>query len=159
MVSAVNQAILANGFVHGLYLLYGECSGSNLPVRQHHMNDLFFKKLRNAVQSRSSTTLVLLSPAFEKMPLPMQRYDEPFLPFGKAIIDATHDLVAGYVFDLEAYLIPGAAGMIALERTISYLPSDLIEVLPGAFSTTAMTPGITLTMNTDSISGGRPALI
>lgn len=123
------------------------------------MNDLFFQKLQNAVQSRATATLVLLSPGFERMPLPLQRYDEPFLPFGKAIIDATHDLTAGYVFDLEAYLLPGAAGIIALERTISYVPSELVTVLHGTFLTTVMTSGIRLSMNSDSVTVGRRALI
>ena len=89
----------------------------------------------------------------------MQRYDEPFLPFGKALIDTTKDLVAGYVFDLEAYLVPGAAGMIALERTIGYVPSDLVTILHGGFLTAAMTSGMSMTMNSDSITVAQPALI
>lgn len=89
----------------------------------------------------------------------MQRYDEPFLPFGKDLIAATRDLVAGYVFDLEAYLVPGAAGIIALERTISYVPSDLVTVLHGTFVTPAIISMPYLPMNVDSITLGQHHLI
>ncbi len=64
----------------------------------------------------------------------MQRHDDPFLPFGKAIIDATHDLCCAYVFDLAAYLSLGASGAIALERTIAYVPAPLIKILDGPFT-------------------------
>ena len=71
----------------------------------------------------------MLIPRLTKMPLPIQRYDDPFLPFGKAIIDATRDLVCAYVFDLAAYLALGAAGAVALERTIAYVGDDDVTVL------------------------------
>jgi hypothetical protein len=65
--------------------------------------------------------------------MPLQSYDDPFLPFGKAIIAATRDLVRAYVFDLAAYLALGAAGAVALERTIAYVGEDNLTVLHGAF--------------------------
>lgn len=49
-------------------------------------------KLAKLQQDRTTNLALILSPLLARMPLPMQRYDEPFLPFGKAIIDATHDL-------------------------------------------------------------------
>ncbi|MCZ2095260.1 MAG: hypothetical protein LC121_03120 [Anaerolineae bacterium] len=56
------------------------------------------------------------------------------MPFGKAIIDATRDLVFGYVFDLAAYLALGAAGAIALERTVAYARAGgSAAILHGAF--------------------------
>lgn len=77
----------------------------------------------------------MLSPVLAQMPLPVQSYDEPFLPFGKTIVDATRDLVAGYVFDLAAYLALGAAGAIALERTIAYARvGGSLTILQGAFA-------------------------
>jgi hypothetical protein len=80
--------------------------------------------------------VVMLAPRLLRMPLPIQRYDDPFLPFGKAIIAATRDLVCGYMFDLAAYMALGAAGMVALERTIAYAggSSDVITLLHGPFS-------------------------
>jgi hypothetical protein len=60
----------------------------------------FYDKLRAAQSQRESDLALLLAPKLAKMPLPIARYDDPFLPFGKAIIDATRDLVCAYVFDL-----------------------------------------------------------
>lgn len=76
---------------------------------------------------------LLLAPRLAQMPLPMQRFDDPLLPFGKALIDATRDLVCAYVFDLSAYLAPGASGVVALERTIRYAGGSAVTVLHGAF--------------------------
>ena len=91
-----------------------------------------------AIQQQKNTTLALtLAPRVLQMPSPIQKYDDPFLPFGKAIIDATHDLVCAYLFDLASYLSLGAAGAIALERTIAYAKAgqDVLTILHGRFTT------------------------
>jgi hypothetical protein len=95
------------------------------------MASSFAEKL-TAICHRSDIIL-LMSPLLSKLPLPIQRYDDPFLPFGKAIINATQDMVCGYMFDLAAYLALGAAGIIALERTLPYIDSALIRILHGPF--------------------------
>lgn len=91
-------------------------------------------RLQAVQQSHRSTLAIGLSPLLERMPYPMQRHDDPFLPFGKAIIDATHDLTSAYVFDLAAYLSAGASGAIALERTIAYVPAPVLKILHGPFT-------------------------
>ncbi len=78
---------------------------------------------------------LLLKPIITRMPGQIQKYDDPFLPFGKAVIAATHDLVGAYVFDCAAYLSIGAAGAIALERTIAFAHGDALTVLHGPFAT------------------------
>ena len=78
--------------------------------------------------------MLRLAPRLQKLPLPMQRYDDPFLPYGKAIIEATRDLVCAYVFDLAAYLALGAAGAVALERSIAFVGQDAITILHGPFA-------------------------
>ncbi len=88
----------------------------------------FATQLQRAQQARASDWALLLQPRLHAIPLPMQRYDDPFLPFGKAIIDATRDLLCAYVFDLAAYLAIGAAGAVALERTIAYARTDDVTV-------------------------------
>ena len=92
------------------------------------------ERLAAAQDERQSDLGLLLAPRLTSMPLPMQRYDDPFLPFGKAIIDATVDLVCAYIFDLAAYLSIGAAGAIALERTIAYVAQDTLTILHGPFA-------------------------
>lgn len=95
----------------------------------------FYEKLQAAQTQRESDLALLLSPKFLKMPAPIARYDDPFLPFGKAVVDATRDLVCAYIFDLAAYLTHGAAGAVALERTIAYVGADgsTITILHGPF--------------------------
>lgn len=92
----------------------------------------FAEKL--AVARHQSDIILLMSPHLPKLPLPIQRYDDPFLPFGKAIINATQDIVCGYMFDLAAYLALGAAGIIALERTLPYVDSAKLRILHGPFA-------------------------
>ncbi|MFW5709300.1 MAG: hypothetical protein ACOCX5_03665 [Chloroflexota bacterium] len=98
------------------------------------MQSEFIKKLLRIRQQVDSEMILLLSPVVTRMPLPIRRYDDPFLPFGKAIIQATHDLVCGYCFDVPAYLAIGAAGAIALERTLSYVAGERLTILHGPFA-------------------------
>ncbi|MFQ3565421.1 MAG: hypothetical protein SNJ59_00335 [Aggregatilineales bacterium] len=69
------------------------------------------------------------------MPLPIQRYDDPFLPYSKAVIAATYDCLQGYVFDFAAYFALGGAGAVALERSIAYAAAggDVVTILDGPF--------------------------
>lgn len=93
----------------------------------------FLEKL-SAAQSRNRSWLCLgLDPVLAKMPLVLQTEDDPFLPFNKAIIDATADLVCAYKPNLAFYLAEGAPGVIALERTIAYIPRDIPIILDGKF--------------------------
>src|SRR5579859_391761 len=99
------------------------------------MADLPFWELLAAAQQRNNSTLAIgLAPALNRLPEESQRWDEPFLPFGKAVIDTTHDLVCAYVFHLGAYLALGAAGAVALERTMAYVPSGIVKILHGPFA-------------------------
>lgn len=95
---------------------------------------VFSQRLEEHLHWDRPNRVLRIAPVVTRLPLPMRRYDDPFLPFGKAIIKATRDLVAGYVFDLAAYLSIGAAGAIALERTLSYLQGHPLTVLHGPFT-------------------------
>ena len=86
------------------------------------------------IQARGTRLAIAIAPSLAKMPYPLQRYDDPFLPYSKAVIDATADLTAAYVFDLAAYLSVGASGAIALERAIAYVPSTCMTILHGTFA-------------------------
>jgi hypothetical protein len=93
----------------------------------------FQDKLHNIQTAKGTDRALLISPRLMKMPLPMQRFDDPFLPFGRAIISATQDFVCAYIFDLAAYLAIGAAGAVALERTIASVDEMTITILHGPF--------------------------
>ncbi len=94
----------------------------------------FVQRLETIQQKHQTNVALKLNPRVALLPHPIQRYDDPFLPFGKAVIQATRDLVCAYVFDLAAYLSVGAAGAIALERTIAYLAGDVPTILHAPFT-------------------------
>ena len=98
------------------------------------MTTKFIHKLEQVIAQKQSHIALMITPQIIKMPLPMKRHDDPFLPFSKAIIRATQAITPVYVLDLAAYLRIGAAGAIALERTISYAVADSVLILHGSFA-------------------------
>ncbi|MFP4321581.1 MAG: hypothetical protein ACLFTK_03935 [Anaerolineales bacterium] len=90
----------------------------------------------HAAQSENNSRLALgIAPHLADLPAPIARHDDPFLPFARAIIEATADMVALYVFDLASFLALGAAGARALERSIPLVPAPIPTVLDGPFWT------------------------
>lgn len=85
----------------------------------------YLEKLRAAQERNASWLCVGLDPQPDRLPVQALKWDEPILPFNKAIIEATADLVCAYKPNLGFYLQWGAAGIIALERTIAYIPGHL----------------------------------
>jgi len=98
------------------------------------MTHTFIQKLEQVIQTNHTHVLLRIRPILTQMPAPVKAYDDPFLPFGKLVINATRDVVCGYVFDFPAYLAIGAAGVVALERTIAYVDRALITIIDGQFS-------------------------
>jgi hypothetical protein len=95
----------------------------------------FYDKWAEASAKNASRLWVGLAPRLTLLPEPMWRFDDPFFPFSKAIINATADLVCGYVFHLGAFLAQAGAGAVALERSLRYVPQSLPIILHGAFAT------------------------
>jgi len=93
---------------------------------------------RRALQHRrasGSDTLLWLAPAVARLPLAYLRYDDPALPYSRALINVTAGAVCGWVFDLAAYLAFGAAGAVALERSAALAAGRGLTILHGPFST------------------------
>lgn len=110
-------------------------------------------KLAQFQRERQSDLALLVAPRIARLPLAIQRYDDPFLPFGKAIIRATSAAVCAYLFDLAAYLAAGAAGAVALERTIAYAKDQAIAILHGPFTGAGYTPLVDETsFNADAVT-------
>ncbi len=55
----------------------------------------------------------------------MLRVDDPVFPFGRIIVDTVGDQVCACAIPVMSFLAEGAAGMVAMERLIRYLPDDL----------------------------------
>ncbi|GEM_PF-431994 len=110
--------------------------------RESHVMKRYTDKLRAVQQTRKSDYGLMLAPKLTAMPLSIQRYDDPFLPFSKMVIQATRDLVCAYVFDFSAYFAIGAAGVVALERAIAYARGDgeSIAILHVPFATRDYAP-------------------
>ena len=89
----------------------------------------YLEKLRAAQETNESWLCVGLDPDPERLRVDVLKWDEPILPFNKAIIDATGDLVCAFKPNLGFYLQWGAAGTIALERTIAYIPEHIPVIL------------------------------
>ena len=83
-----------------------------------------------------SHVLVEIAPRVVDMPAPIQKYDDPFLPYCRAVFAATGDFAAGYVLDLAAFLALGAAGAVALERAAAILAvtPPMLSILHGPFA-------------------------
>jgi orotidine-5'-phosphate decarboxylase len=93
----------------------------------------FEEKLVAAQQHNNSWLCVGLDIVASKMPLPLHKTEEPLLPFAREIIDATKDLVCAFKPNLGFFLAEGAAGIIALERLIRYIPPDIPVILDAKF--------------------------
>jgi orotidine-5'-phosphate decarboxylase len=90
----------------------------------------YLEKLKAVQEQNNSWLCIGLDPDPDKLPLEaVWKWDEPVLPFNKAIIEATADLVCAYKPNLGFYFQWGAAGIIALERTIAYIPKHIPIIL------------------------------
>ena len=89
----------------------------------------YLEKLRSIQEANNSWLCVGLDPDPDRLRVDALKWDEPVLPFNQAIIDATADLVCAYKPNLGFYLLWGAAGVIALERTIAYIPDHIPVIL------------------------------
>ncbi len=61
----------------------------------------------------------------DHMPAPMLRVDDPVFPFGRTIVDVVGHRVCAYAVPAISFLAEGAAGMVAMERLMRYLPNEL----------------------------------
>lgn len=107
-----------------------KCVKTAVSLQYGLMTMTYLEKLHAVQQKNNSWLCIGLDPSPDKLPpVLVARHDEPVLPFNKAIIDATADLVCAYKPNMGFYLQWGAAGMIALERTIAYIPDHIPVIL------------------------------
>lgn len=89
----------------------------------------YLEKLRAIQEKNDSWLCIGLDPQPSRLPLPTIQWDDPVLPFNKRIVEATADLVCAYKPNLGFYLQWGAPGLVALERTIAYIPDEIPVIL------------------------------
>ena len=86
-----------------------------------------FHERLNAALVRSSICIGL-DPDLEKLPSGLNSLDG-ILPFNRAIIDATFDLVGAYKPNFAFYEVHGAEGWNILDQTIVYIRSKSKEII------------------------------
>ncbi len=92
----------------------------------------FNEKLEKIVRKNNSLLCVGLDVDREKMPkFFFESSKSPYLDFNKSIINATKDLVCGYKLNMAFYEVLGKDGFDLLEKTISYIPKDIVVILDG----------------------------
>lgn len=96
----------------------------------------FYERVQSAQSAKHTDLVLLINPNMHQLPLPIQRYDEPLLPYTKSLITATRDLVCAYILDFASFMSTGAAGAIALERAVRFIGADHPCILHGPFTGT-----------------------
>jgi len=84
--------------------------------------------------SHKNNSLLCIGLDIDKEKIPqflIESSKKPYLDFNKSIIDATKDIVCAYKLNMAFYEVFGSEGLILLEKTIEYIPKDIIVVLDG----------------------------
>lgn len=84
----------------------------------------FQERIHAAQRERQTRLCLSLDIVIADTPLPIQPADEPMLPFARAIIEATADLVCAFQIRPTYFLAEGGSGMIALERIVRLIPDS-----------------------------------
>src|SRR5688572_23652820 len=88
----------------------------------------FLEKLEGAKKRSNSLLCIGLDTDWRKMPEFLHRADNPVLAFNLAIIDATKDIACAYKLNMAYYEAYGEAGIYAVHRTLSRIPTHLITI-------------------------------
>lgn len=92
----------------------------------------FNEKLQRIVNKNNSLLCVGLDIDKDKMPKFLFKVKkEPYYEFNKSIIDSTKDAVCAYKLNMAFYEVLGKKGMELLEKTLNYIPKDIVTILDG----------------------------
>ncbi|MBN2065602.1 MAG: orotidine-5'-phosphate decarboxylase [Candidatus Thermoplasmatota archaeon] len=92
----------------------------------------FKEKLHRIVQKNNSLLCVGLDIDKEKTPpFLFKSSNNPYFEFNKAIIDATKDIVCAYKLNMAFYEVLGAKGFDLLQKTVCYIPDDVVVIIDG----------------------------
>jgi orotidine-5'-phosphate decarboxylase len=90
------------------------------------------EKLETATSQNNTLLCVGLDTDREKIPsFLLQTSKNPLFDFNKEIIDATKDLVCAYKLNMAFYEAEGVKGIEELEKTIHYIPKNIVIILDG----------------------------
>ena len=89
------------------------------------LNGMNFKKKLEKIVSKNNSLLCV------GLDVDKEKINKPILEFNKEIIDSTKDLVCSYKLNMAFYEALGKEGFDILEKTIRYIPNDIIIILDG----------------------------
>jgi orotidine-5'-phosphate decarboxylase len=92
------------------------------------MNITYIEKLRNVIAIKGSNLVAGLDTDLLKIPRIFANFSNPVLEFNKCVITATKDIVAGYKINTAFYEAIGVKGAEALEKTVKFIPDDMIKI-------------------------------
>jgi len=88
-----------------------------------------FKKI-----SKKNDSLLCVGLDIDRKKIPKYLFSKsktPFFDFNKKIIDSTKDLVCAYKINMAFYEALGMEGYKTLEKTINYIPEEIVIILDG----------------------------
>ena len=92
----------------------------------------FKEKLMKIIEKNNSLLCVGLDIDHDKIPKHFfEKSKNLYWDFNKTIIDSTNDLVCGYKLNMAFYEALGKEGWKLLEKTIQYIPKDIVIILDG----------------------------
>lgn len=86
------------------------------------------QKVHSAIKANNSLLCVGLDPEYTKLPEHIKQKEHPQYEFNKAIIDATHDIVACYKLNSAFYESLGDEGIYQLKLTCDYIRRTYPEI-------------------------------
>jgi orotidine-5'-phosphate decarboxylase len=95
---------------------------------------IFKEKLLAAQGINNSWLCVGLDPVMSRLPEVVRASENPFLTFGRTIVENTADVACAYKPNLGFWLAEGATGIQALQQLIDEAPDYLPIILDGKFN-------------------------
>ena len=85
-------------------------------------------ELYNQIKKKESFLCVGLDTDLNKIPAHLLDADDPVFEFNRQIIDATSDYTIAYKPNLAFYESLGPAGLISLQKTVEYIPNNILTI-------------------------------
>lgn len=86
------------------------------------------QQLFDQIQKKKSFLCVGLDTDIKKIPKHLLDLDDPIFEFNKQIIDATLPYTVAYKPNLAFFESLGSKGLVALEKTMDYIPDDVFTI-------------------------------
>lgn len=85
-------------------------------------------QLYEQITLKGSFLCIGLDTDISKIPKHLLKFEDPVYEFNKQIIDATKEYCVAYKPNLAFYESRGPAGLVSLEKTVRYIPTELFTI-------------------------------